>query len=81
MESLTADEAVAAARHLAFVVGHAHARQMNAKTKKKWREVLSHRRMKTLDAPSWLWKSVVELMARHEAAYLEHCRQYALRAR
>ena len=78
MESLTVDEAVAAARHLAFVVGRAHARQMDAKTRKKWREVLNRSRMKTLDAPSWLWKSVVELVARHEAAYLEHCRRCAL---
>lgn len=35
MESLTMDEAIAAARHLAFVVGRAHARQMNAAAKKK----------------------------------------------
>ncbi len=25
-----------------------------------------------------LWSSVVELAATHEAAYLQHCRQYAL---
>lgn len=81
MESLTVDEAVAAARHLAFVVGRAHARQMEAKTRKKWREALNRSRLKTLDAPSWLWKSVVELVARHEAAYLEHCRQYALQTK
>ena len=31
-----------------------------------------------LDAPDWLWATVVELMASHEAAYLEHCRKYAL---
>jgi uncharacterized protein (DUF2252 family) len=78
MESLTVDEAVAAARYLAFVVGRAHAQQMDAKTRKKWREVLDRSRLKKLDAPSWLWKSVVELVARHEEAYLEHCRQYAL---
>jgi len=30
------------------------------------------------DAPSWLWSSVVELASIHEAAHLEHCRQYAL---
>jgi len=35
---------------------------------------------KSLDAPSWLWSSVVELMASHESAYLEHCRRYALSA-
>ena len=27
-----------------------------------------------LDAPSWLWTSVVQLVASHESAYLEHCR-------
>jgi uncharacterized protein (DUF2252 family) len=31
-----------------------------------------------LEAPSWLWASVVELLALHEAAYLEHCRRFAL---
>jgi len=31
-----------------------------------------------LDAPLWLWKAVVDLVAMHEAAYLEHCRIYAL---
>jgi uncharacterized protein (DUF2252 family) len=25
-----------------------------------------------------LWSSVVELIALHEAAYLDHCRRYAL---
>jgi len=28
--------------------------------------------------PSWLWSSVVDLLAIHEKAYLEHCRLYAL---
>ena len=31
-----------------------------------------------LRAPSWLWSSVVDLLAIHEKAYLEHCRLYAL---
>ena len=34
-------------------------------------------RSKTLNAPSWLWSSVVELIAFHEKAYLEHCRRNA----
>jgi uncharacterized protein (DUF2252 family) len=38
---------------------------------------LACNRSKTLDAPSWLWLSVVELFASHEAAYLDHCRRYA----
>jgi uncharacterized protein (DUF2252 family) len=33
-------------------------------------------RTSSLDAPSWLWSSVV--VAKHEAAYLDHCRRYAL---
>ena len=80
MESLTSDEAILAARHLAFVVGRAHGRQMKPATKQKWLTVLKANRSKQLDAPSWLWKSVVELVADHEAAYLEHCRKYALQA-
>jgi hypothetical protein len=39
---------------------------------------LDGNRSKRLDAPSWLWSSVVHLMVSHDAAYLEHCRRYAL---
>lgn len=78
LEALTVDEAILAARHLAFVVSRAHARQMDLKTRRQWNAVLNQNRPKKLDAPSWLWRSVVELVARHEEAYLEHCRRYAL---
>jgi uncharacterized protein (DUF2252 family) len=80
MERLTRDEIVGSARFLAGVVGKAHARQMNEDTRTRWLSDLQHDRSKTLDAPSWLWTSVVELVASHEKAYLEHCRQYALSA-
>ena len=80
MENLSVVEAITAARHLAFIVGRAHARQMNVKVKKQWQKVLKRSRPGTLDAPTWLWRSVVELMGRHEAAYLDHCRLYALEA-
>ena len=70
------DEAVAAARFLAGVVGKAHARQMNLATRRSWKAELKRNRTKSLDAPSWLWASVVELIAAHEIAYLEHCRRY-----
>ena len=40
------------------------------------RELLRNR-SKSLDTPNWLWSSVVELLADHERAYLEHCRRYA----
>jgi uncharacterized protein (DUF2252 family) len=70
--------AIAAARYLANVVGRAHARQMDGATRQAWRKTLLDHRGAGLDAPSWLWRSVVDLTARHEAGYLEHCRRYAL---
>ena len=78
IDQLSADEATAVARALARVVGDAHGRQMDAATRKRWLADLARARSTTLDAPSWLWSSVVELIALHEAAYLEHCRRYAL---
>jgi len=69
---------VTAARYLAAVVGTAHGRQMKPSVRAKWRRTLDRNRSKRLDAPSWLWNSVVDLMASHEIAYLEHCRRYAL---
>jgi hypothetical protein len=33
--------------------------------------VLKQNRSKKLDAPSWLWTSVVELVARLKSAYLQ----------
>jgi hypothetical protein len=37
----------------------------------EWRKALDQRNDETLDAPSWLWTSVVDLVATHETAYLE----------
>jgi uncharacterized protein (DUF2252 family) len=51
---------------------------MDSTTRKKWLNDLQHNRSKSLDAPSWLWISIVDLLADHERAYLEHCRKYAL---
>jgi uncharacterized protein (DUF2252 family) len=75
IDQLTQMEAVLAARYLATVVGEAHARQMERTTRSTWRRALQ-RHTKGLDAPSWLWTSVVDLAATHEAAYLEHCRRF-----
>ena len=77
-DQLAKDEAVSIARYLAAVVGRAHGRQMDEFTRRRWAAELGRNRSKTLDAPSWLWTSVVELVASHEAAYLEHCRRYAM---
>jgi uncharacterized protein (DUF2252 family) len=78
IDQLSTEEAVASARYLAEVVGKAHARQMDAETRKDFAASFNPRRSAQLDAPSWLWSSVVELASTHEAAYLEHCRRYAL---
>jgi uncharacterized protein (DUF2252 family) len=78
IEHLTRDEAVRAAHYLALVVGRAHARQMETATKAAWRAELARNRSATLDAPFWLWSAIVELIQSHEAAYLNHCRRYAL---
>jgi uncharacterized protein (DUF2252 family) len=75
---LSQEEAVKAARFLAGVVGTAHARQMDDSTRRTWLRELQRNRAQNIDAPPWLWKNIVELMANHEGAYLEHCRQYAL---
>lgn len=78
VEQFSHGEALKAARYLAFVVGKAHARQMDPAMRRDWMGMLRRGRSGTLDAPSWLWQAVVVMAARHEAGYLEHCRNYAL---
>jgi len=77
IEHLDRDEAMKVSKFLAMIVGKAHARQLDDATRQKWQKELGMNRSKTLDAPSWLWSSVVELVISHEGAYLEHCRKYA----
>lgn len=78
INQLARDEAMKVARFLALVVGKAHAAQMDASTRESWWVDLQCNRSKTLDAPSWLWASIIELVSRHERGYLEHCRKYAM---
>ncbi|QXI26484.1 DUF2252 family protein [Pseudomonas vanderleydeniana] len=80
LDSLDKTDAKHAAGYLARVVGLAHARQMDEATRKSWLAELQLNRSRTLDAPSWLWTSVVQLVGNHEQGYLEHCRRYALRS-
>jgi uncharacterized protein (DUF2252 family) len=80
LEQLSVPDAMKAASFLAGVVGKAHARQMDVKTRKSWSNELNRHRSKSLEAPSWLWSSVVTLVGAHEIAYLEHCRKYATTA-
>jgi uncharacterized protein (DUF2252 family) len=78
VEQLTRDEAMKVAQFLSAVVGKAHSRQMDSATRKTWQKDLQKNRSTSLDAPTWLWTSVVDLLADHERAYLDHCRKYAM---
>jgi len=80
IEHVSHVEAMRAARYLAHVVGRAHARQMEPATRQAWVNELARGRTKTLEAPSWLWDSVIDLVATHERAYLDHCKRYAREA-
>jgi uncharacterized protein (DUF2252 family) len=77
VEQISQKEAKIIAHYLAYVVGRAHARQMDGATRRAWRADFRRGHSKSLNAPSWLWDSVVELVSSHEAGYLEHCRRYA----
>jgi uncharacterized protein (DUF2252 family) len=78
LEALKADEASAVAHYLASVVAVAHARQLTPGDAGAWLTEFRKLDAKNLQAPAWLWAAVVDLVALHEGAYLEHCRKHAL---
>ena len=78
IDRLSRLDATRAARFLASVVGRAHGGQMDDTVRRGWRDELNRGHSTELNAPFWLWASVVDLVADHEAAYLDHCRRYAL---
>jgi len=51
---------------------------MDPPTRVQWSKALKAAMPKSLDAPMWLWRSIIDLLALYERAYLEHCRRYAL---
>lgn len=77
IERLTETDATLLAHYLGGIVGRAHGQQMDSATRAEWRSVCAANAGR-LSAPGWLWNAVVELMAIHEAAYLDHCRRFAL---
>jgi uncharacterized protein (DUF2252 family) len=78
VDQFSRSEATKSAHYLSYVVGKAHARQMHAATRAEWRQILRDHRGTGFEAPPWLWHGIVDLIASHEAGYLEHCRRYAL---
>jgi uncharacterized protein (DUF2252 family) len=77
LEQMEPADAMEVARYLGNVVGRAHAAQLNRDQRKSWLAELARNRPQNIEAPSWLWRSVVELVQAHEGGYLEHCRKYA----
>jgi uncharacterized protein (DUF2252 family) len=78
IEHLNREEATTISHYLGGVVGRAHGRQLDKANRREWLVDLSKNHTKSIEAPSWLWTSVVELLSVHEVAYLEHCRRFAL---
>ena len=78
IEQFSHKDAIRAAAYLAYVVGAAHARQLGADERAAWQASFGERGDAALDAPSWLWRAVVDLAGNHEVAYLDHCRRFAL---
>ena len=78
LDAMSQSEAIAAANLFGGVIGKAHARQMDRETRRAWASELKPSEAKNLNAPSWLWTSVVDLVTSHEGAYLNRCRKYAL---
>jgi uncharacterized protein (DUF2252 family) len=78
VESRGADEARTIGHYLAVVVATAHARQLDPDAAGAWLETFRKENAKNMTAPAWLWAAVVDLVALHEGAYLEHCREHAL---
>ncbi|WP_255682356.1 DUF2252 family protein [Dyella sp. 2HG41-7] len=77
IDHLNQSEAMEVAGYLGNIVGRAHGAQMNADERKRWLGELRRNRPKNIDTPSWLWRSVVQLVQEHEGGYLEHCRLFA----
>lgn len=77
VDELSVDDAARTANYLAYVVGCAHARQMDESTRLRWRAQLQDSRSSGQLTPDWLWDSLVQLVAHHEAGYLGHCRAFA----
>jgi uncharacterized protein (DUF2252 family) len=78
IERLSDTDARGVAFYLGNLLGRAHARQLDQAAQRMWRGQLLARHSKEMEAPSWLWSALLDLIGIHERAYLEHCRTYAL---
>lgn len=80
LEVMSDEEAIDIAAHLGSVVGIAHARQLDPKKCAAWLTEFRKEQAAHTQSPAWLWAAVVDLVALHEGAYLEHCRAHLVAA-
>ena len=76
IETLPRAEALAVGHYLGSIVGKAHARQLDEAALGAWAGEMHRHRLPHLHAPAWLWETILELAGAHEAAYLDHCREW-----
>jgi uncharacterized protein (DUF2252 family) len=74
LDALEPDDVAGLASHLGTNIGSAHVRQLTPARCATWLEAFRREHAPRSTAPSWLWAAVVDLVALHEGAYLEHCR-------
>ncbi|GAC1543644.1 MAG: DUF2252 domain-containing protein [Polyangiales bacterium] len=79
LEVMDAKTAIEIGAYLGGVIGVAHGRQLEPADCAKWVAEFRKSTAKRSDAPAWLWAAVVDLVALHEGAYLEHCREHTPR--
>lgn len=77
LDAMSDADAEPLASYLGAVVGIAHARQLEPADCAAWLEEFRKEHPANSTAPAWLWAAVVDLVALHEGAYLEHCREHA----
>ncbi|MFO0614948.1 MAG: DUF2252 family protein [Polyangiaceae bacterium] len=78
LDRISVEQGRAVAFYLGMVVGRAHGRQMDGPARRSWYAEMVNHRSKSIEAPGWMWASLIDLVALHERAYLEHCRRHAL---
>lgn len=77
LDVLKRGEAAPIARMLGAVIGRAHGRQMSPEVATEWASQLRPKGLAAGKPPEWLWAPLIELVAIHERAYLEHCAAFA----
>ncbi|MCO5399188.1 DUF2252 family protein [Ralstonia soli] len=77
VDKLEQEDATVLAAYLGNIVGLAHGSQMPPDVATAWGRELRARHGRSIDAPFWLWSSIVDLVGLHERQYLEYCRTWA----